>query len=264
MIKESPMKVVRILFFVFLVPTLAFAQYKIVLKNGKVIEGKYLHEDQANIYVESNGIQMNFKKDRLDLDKMNELNTSVPAPVEVPAQKPSTPTVAAPKAPAKKAARVYTTEDLKQMKEIWDEGKEDTEPSPAEAAAPVAQSEVPQTASAAAEVPETASAAQTMPAESVAPVPASPEAQSQPAEAPVPVVPAEPSGPRDEKTIKDEIETTQMQIVATEKMIQDLRAKGRVTANWEKLVVKQKQRIVDLQQELKDSIAARKAAKTNS
>ncbi len=249
------MKVVRILFFVFLVPTLAFAQYKIVLKNGKVIEGKYLHEDQANIYVESNGIQMNFKKERLDLDKMKELNTTVPAPVEVPAQKPASRTAAAPKASVKKAARVYTTEDLKQMKEIWDEGKEETEASPAEAASPVAQSEVPQTAPVAAEVPETASEVQTMPSESVAPVPASPEAQSQPVEA---VVPAEPSGPRDEKTIRDEIETTQLQITETEKLIQELRAKGRVTANWEKLVVKQKQRIVDLQQELKDSIAARK------
>jgi hypothetical protein len=254
------MKVVRILFFVFLVPALAFAQYKIVLKNGKVIDGKYLHEDQANIYIESNGIQMNFKKDRLDLDKMKELNIKVPAPEEISSAKPSARATTSAKPATKKAARVYTTEDLKQMKEIWDEGKEESEASPAEEASPAPQPEAAEAPSDA-QAPQTAPEAQTMPSETVQTAPVATEAQSQPAEAPEPPVPA---GPRDEKVIREEIAATKLQIAENEKLIQDLRAKGRVTGTWEKLVEKQKQHVLDLQQELKDSIAARKAANANS
>jgi hypothetical protein len=254
------MKVVRILFFVLLVPTLAFAQYKIVLKNGKVIEGKYLHEDQANIYVESNGIQMNFKKDKLDLDKMKELNTKVPAPEEISSPKPAARATTSAKPAQKKAARVYTTDDLKQMKEIWDEGKEESEANPAEQAATEPQAEAAETASAA-EAAQPAPEAQTMPAESVQTAPAATETESQPAEA---AELSEPAGPRDEKVIREEIAATKLEIADTEKRIQDLRAKGRVTGTWEKLVEKQKQRVLDLQQELKDSIAARKAANANS
>jgi hypothetical protein len=248
------MKVVRILIFVLLVPTLAFAQYKIVLKNGKVIEGKYLHEDQANIYIESNGIQMNFKKERLDLDKMKELNAKVPAPVEVPAQRPSSATASASKTAPKKQARVYTTEDLKQMKEIWDEGKDEEAATAAGAVAPE-MSPTP-------DVPQTTEATPTSDVEPEVPeTPATTEAQSQPA---APAEPSVPAGPRDEKTIRDEIQTVSLQMAETEKRIQDLRSKGRVTGTWEKLVVKQKERIQQLQQELKDSIAARKAAKTQA
>jgi hypothetical protein len=251
------MKVVRILILVLFVPTLAFAQYKIVLKNGKVIEGKYLHDDQANVYIESNGIQMNFKKETLDLDKMKELNAKVPAPVEVPSQRSSP---ATPKTAPKKAARVYTTEDLKQMKEIWDEGKEPTDETAATAQGAVAP-EVTQPP----DVPQTSEAPQTSTVAPAAPeTPATtsvPEAQSQPA---APVEPPVPAGPRDEKTIRDEIQAVNLQLAETEKRIQDLRSKGRVTGTWEKLVVKQKEKIQQLQQELKDSIAARKAAKTQA
>jgi hypothetical protein len=244
------MKVVRILIFVLLVPALAFAEYKIVLKNGKVIEGKYLHEDASNIFIESNGVQMNFKKETLDLDKMKELNPQVSSPAKPPAPRAAS-QPSAPKNAVKKPARVYTAEDLKQMKEIWDEGKSDSESTPASGPAVTDPTEATQTAPVnETEAPQTSEAAEPAAAE----MPAQPEP---PAETP------EPLGPRDENTIRDEITTTTGQIAETEKRIQDLHAKGRVTGTWDKLLIKQKQRLADLQQELKDvRKAARSAAET--
>lgn len=241
------MKVVRILIFVLLVPTLAFAQYKVVLKNGKVIEGKYIHEDAANIFIESNGIQMNFKKETLDLDKMKELNPQVSAPAKSPAPKtasqPSTP-----KTPVKKPARVYTTEDLKQMKEIWDEGKTDSQETPTSGPAVTDETQVAQTE-------PTGETEPTQTSET-----AQPADEQMPSQEEAPVETPQPAGPRDEKTIRDDISATNTQIAETEKRIQDLHAKGRVTGTWDKLLVKQKQRLADLQVELKEAIAARKAA----
>jgi hypothetical protein len=65
-----------LLFFVFVaLPVLAFDEYNVVLKkNGKVIKGKYVREDQQYIYILSGGVQVNFKKSILDLEKMKELN----------------------------------------------------------------------------------------------------------------------------------------------------------------------------------------------
>jgi hypothetical protein len=241
------MKVVRILILVLLVPTLAFAQYKVVLKNGKVIEGKYLNEDATNIFIESNGVQMNFKKETLDLDKMKELNPQVSTPAKPPAPRAAAqPPV--PKAVVKKPARVYTTEDLKQMKEIWDEGKSDSESTPASGPAVADPTEATQTAPInEAEAPQTSEAAEAAEAQ----MPSQPEP---PAETP------EPAGPRDERTIRDEISAVDAQIVETEKRIQDLKSKGRVTGTWDKLLVKQKKHLADLQQELKDVRKAAKAA----
>ena len=222
------MKAIRILLLVLLFPALSFAQYKIVLKTGKVIEGKYLHEDQTTIYIESGGIKMNFKKDKLDLEKMKELNAKqeMPSPESAPpSAKPASPGSAQTK--EKKPARVYTAEDLERMRQIWEEGA--TQTGPATQAEPSTEGEQPQTA-------------------------AVPQTQSQP---------MAPPEPRDEKAIRDEIENTKLQIAETEKQIQDLRSKGRVVETWQKLLAKQQQRVKDLQAELKAVIAARKAAKTS-
>jgi hypothetical protein len=55
------------------------ANYKAVLKtNGKVIEGTYIRESDTIIYVQvEGGIQIQLKKDQLDLDKMKELNGEI-------------------------------------------------------------------------------------------------------------------------------------------------------------------------------------------
>ncbi len=52
------------------------ANYKAVLKaNGKVIEGTYVREGDTIIYLQvQGGVQIQLKKDQLDLDKMKELN----------------------------------------------------------------------------------------------------------------------------------------------------------------------------------------------
>lgn len=220
------MRAIRIFLFLLLFPALTFAQYKVVLKSGKVIEGKYLHEDQLNIYIESGGINMNFKKDKLDLAKMKELNAKqeTPAAAEV-SPKTMTPskTVDAAASKSKKPARVYTSEDLQSMKEIWNEGATQTGPS-----------------------------TQTEP---------SAEGQTQIAEMPDAQPQSMPSlEPRDEQTIKAEIESTKAKIASTQKQIKDLRAKGRVTQTWEKMVTKMEDHLKELDVELKEAVAARKAA----
>jgi len=220
------MQAIRIFLLLLLFPAFTFAQYKVVLKSGKVIEGKYLHEDSLNVYIESGGIKMNFKKEKLDLEKMKGLNATQEAPAAEPktaavpksaAAATTAKTPAVPKS-AKKPARVYTSEDLQSMKEVWNEGATQSGPS---------------------------AEAQTQMAEAV-------DAQTQS----MPSV-----EPRDEETIKAEIESTKMKIVETEKQIKDLHAKGRVTQTWEKLLSKQQDRLKALDGELKDAVAARKAAK---
>lgn len=227
MIKESPMKGIRIFLLLLLFPAFSFAQYKVVLKSGKVIEGKFVHEDQLNVYIESGGIKMNFKKDKLDLAKMKELNAKPGSPaVEATPKNAVAPSKSASTATAKskKPARVYTSEDLQKMKEIWNEGATQTGPS-----------------------------TRTEPAT---------EAQTQMAEPPEMQPQSMPSlEPRDEETIRADIETTKANIVDAQKQIQDLRAKGRVTQTWEKMVSKMQDRLKDLDVELKQAVAARKSEK---
>ncbi|MCI0442710.1 hypothetical protein L0152_05770 [bacterium] len=220
------MKGISIFLLLLLFPAFSFAQYKVVLKSGKVIEGKFLHEDQLNVYIDSGGIKMNFKKDQLDLAKMKELNAKQETPAAESHTQSATPVKSgsAATAKSKKPARVYTSEDLQNMKEIWNEGATQTGPS-----------------------------TQTEPAT---------EAQTQMAEAADAQPQSMPSlEPRDEETIRADIETTKAKIVDTQKQIQDLRAQGRVTQTWEKMVIKMQERLKDLDVELKEAVAARKAAK---
>lgn len=221
------MKAIRIFLLLLLFPAFSFAQYKVVLKSGKVIEGNFLHEDQLNVYIESGGIKMNFKKDKLDLAKMKELNAKQESPAveATPKNAPAHSKSASPAtAKSKKPARVYTSEDLEKMKEIWNEGATQTGPS-----------------------------TQTEPAT---------EAQTQIADAPEMQPQSMPSlEPRDEETIRADIETTKANIVDAQKQIQDLRAKGRVTQTWEKMVSKMQDRLKDLDVELREAVAAKKSAK---
>lgn len=222
------MKVLQILVMVLLLPGLAFA-YKVVLKNGKVIEGSLVREDDTSIFIESSGIQMNFKKDTLDIDKMKELNPAIRvAPVSKTAPVKAQ-TATAQTNPSKKPARVFTDQDVAAMKEVWEE-QSATQTSPAATGEPPAENADPQTAAA-------------------QPV----ETQTEPAEPEI----------RDEKAIRSEIAAKKQEIAELEKRIADLKSQGKVTATWEKLLEKQKAAIASLQSELKEAIAAAKAAKTS-
>ncbi len=66
--------------FICLAVTLCFSgDYKVVIKSsGKIIEGDYIHETDDTIYMDVNGIQLQFKKSLLDFDKMKELNKTPP------------------------------------------------------------------------------------------------------------------------------------------------------------------------------------------
>ena len=75
-------------------PLLSFADYKVVVKkNGKIIEGKLIAEDENSVTIMSQGTQLSYKKDTLDLERMKTLNADyysasdvrtldIPAPVE--------------------------------------------------------------------------------------------------------------------------------------------------------------------------------------
>jgi hypothetical protein len=126
--KGAPMKVLQILLVILLVPGLTFA-YKVVLKNGKEVEGTLVREDDSSIFLTSGGIQMNFKKDDLDLQKMSEINkssTPIPEKAAMP-EKPKTPKAST----AKKPARVFTDQDVAAMKEVWEGSSVQTMPATA-------------------------------------------------------------------------------------------------------------------------------------
>jgi len=56
------------------------ADYQVVLKpSGKVIHGAFLYEDANAITLQVNSTEVSFKKERLDLVRMKELNRSQPA-----------------------------------------------------------------------------------------------------------------------------------------------------------------------------------------
>ena len=58
-------------------PLVAFAEYKVVIKkNGKIIEGKLVAEDDTSITIINAGARLVYKKDTLDLERMKELNES--------------------------------------------------------------------------------------------------------------------------------------------------------------------------------------------
>src|SRR3954453_21996040 len=58
------------------------ADYQVVLKpSGKVIRGVFLYEDVSTITVQVNSTEVSFKKEKLDLVRMKELNPSQPAAV---------------------------------------------------------------------------------------------------------------------------------------------------------------------------------------
>ena len=75
-------------------PLVCLADYKIVVKkNGKIIEGKLISENESSVTIMSQGTQLSYKKDTLDLERMKKLNADyyaasdvrtldIPAPVE--------------------------------------------------------------------------------------------------------------------------------------------------------------------------------------
>ena len=64
-----------ILIVLFAFPLLCFAEYKVVVKkNGKIIEGKLVAEDETSVTIISAGARLQYRKDTLDLERMKQLN----------------------------------------------------------------------------------------------------------------------------------------------------------------------------------------------
>src|SRR3954447_12893258 len=78
----GPMIFRRLLMVLALSVTAWCADYQVVLKpSGKVIHGAFLYEDANTITLQVNSTEVSFKKEKLDLARMKELNQSRPAAV---------------------------------------------------------------------------------------------------------------------------------------------------------------------------------------
>ncbi len=64
-----------ILILLLAIPLLCFAEFKVVVKkNGKIIEGKLVAEDETSVTIISSGARLLYKKETLDLERMKQLN----------------------------------------------------------------------------------------------------------------------------------------------------------------------------------------------
>ena len=106
----------RFVFVFLLLTNLAFA-YQLVLKNGKVIQGTLIIEDDEKITLQDkDGVSLTFKKNSVDLEKTTIANKPPEepaiAPVEEPKKAPPVESKPKPKTPAK----VYTANDLYRLR----------------------------------------------------------------------------------------------------------------------------------------------------
>ncbi len=92
--------------------------YDLILKNGKVIRGKLVSEDQEKIVVEDeSGTKMNFKITSIDMEKTKAANQVVEAPPPpVAPEAPKEEVKAAEPAKPKKPARKFTEKDLYRLR----------------------------------------------------------------------------------------------------------------------------------------------------
>src|SRR4051812_38477712 len=73
------MRIRRFLVVLLLSAAASCSDYQVVLKNsGKIIGGDFLFEDANTITLQVNKVEVSFKKERLDLERMKELNQSQP------------------------------------------------------------------------------------------------------------------------------------------------------------------------------------------
>jgi hypothetical protein len=89
--------------------------YDLILKNGKIIKGTLISEDDSQIVLQDlTGVRMNFKKESVDLLKTAEANK--PQVRTIPIDSSAKPA-------EKKPARKVTKEDLEKLKEKYDLGE---------------------------------------------------------------------------------------------------------------------------------------------
>ena len=99
--------------------------YEVVLKNGKVVKGDLVSQDDTMIVLkDATGIQVQLKKSTVDLQKTESAN--VPPAPPAAESKPAPASTAAPaqaKDQPKKPAKVYTQKDLDRLREEQDLGE---------------------------------------------------------------------------------------------------------------------------------------------
>ncbi|HJZ12215.1 MAG TPA: hypothetical protein VJ521_08695, partial [Acidobacteriota bacterium] len=92
---------------------LAAQQYTVVLKNGKIMTGTLISESADGIvFKDADGVQFSLKKSGLDLEKMQEANAIQPPTTSMQEEELKAP---------KKKGRVYTKEDLEELKTKYGE-----------------------------------------------------------------------------------------------------------------------------------------------
>jgi hypothetical protein len=98
--------------------------HEVVLRNGKVVKGTVVSEDDSMIVIQdADGLRINIKKANVDAEKTKAANPPAAKPVD-PVE-PAKPVSAAPKAKqeVRKPAKKLTEEDLKKLREKYDLGE---------------------------------------------------------------------------------------------------------------------------------------------
>ncbi|MCI0415709.1 hypothetical protein L0222_23280 [bacterium] len=109
-------KTIPFLLLVFCFSLASAGAYTVVLKNGKMMTGTLVSEtDQMILFKDDSGVQYSLKKANLDLGKMTEANAPK---VEAPPPAPAPP---AADTETKKKARVYTKEDVDNLRTKYPE-----------------------------------------------------------------------------------------------------------------------------------------------
>jgi hypothetical protein len=110
-------KTIPFLLLVFCFSLATAGAYTVVLKNGKMMTGTLVSEtDQVILFKDDSGVQYSLKKINLDLGKMSEAN----AP-KVEAPPPVAPPPPVSETEAKKKGRVYTKEDVENLRSKYPE-----------------------------------------------------------------------------------------------------------------------------------------------
>src|SRR5574341_1551486 len=96
---------------------MSVSSYDLVLKNGKIVKGTIVSEDQNKIVLKDNsGVQLTFNKTTVDQEKTAAANRAeekpVPATPAAEEKKPAEPETQQPKKPA----RTYTESDIYRLR----------------------------------------------------------------------------------------------------------------------------------------------------
>ena len=114
-----------IVFSLLLISATSCFAYEVILKNGKVLKGEVIRENQEMLILkDSSGIELKIRPDQIDLEKTTERNRKTEIIQETTEQ--TQPTAPQETEKSKRKGRVYTKQDLEKMPELSIVGTHET------------------------------------------------------------------------------------------------------------------------------------------